>query len=469
VRNRTTLSYIALIVSESIFWFAGLAVIGSILGLGGSPIPWLALLILFSSGAATAWVFGGSRGDAATAALFQGGVALIVVYFTVASVTVGDSWSFKIAWPVDMFGATYDSEGVADLIFGLIAALVVWYRSQKLIASADVVDQLKRDFKIGTAVMAVALTTELAVGFQIGITPLLIPFFGASLIGMAASRLPQTNDAGNASWPAVIGISVFTILFVGAVGGLLTGRYGNVGVRGLVGLWGAFVDALLWVLRWPIEIAMRLLFAIIEWLKDRFGGEETPPEEIGAAAPERPVFETAAEQAESATEFALGALRWPLSILLVLIVFFILVFAYRRFSSRSGRVEVSDRESIRGNADARADMMKLLSNLVPGWLRGGKPRSLWKWPKGEKGVAEVFLLYFDTLAHAIKRGMVFDPNVTPTERIPALAVFLPDAPVDAVTSRFNAACYGGQPTDAGELDRLRQAVETAAQRPKPEL
>ena len=114
-------------------------------------------------------------------------------------------------------------------------------------------------------------------------------------------------------------------------------------------------------------------------------------------------------------------------------------------------------------------MMKLLSSLVPGWLRGGKSRSMWRWPEGEKGVAEVFLLYFDTLAHAIKRGMVFDPNITPNERIQALAVFLPDAPVDAVTSRFNAACYGGQPTDAGEVDRLRQAVETAAQTPKPEL
>ena len=469
MRNRIALSHAALIVAESIIWFVGLAVVGSILGLGGSPIPWVILLILFGSGAASAWIFGGARGDATTIALVQGGVALVAVYLTMASTTVGDTWTFKIAWPIDMFGGSYDSEGVADLIIGLLASTAVWYRAQKLIASVDVPNQLKRDFKIGTTVMAIALITELSVGFGIGITPLLIPFFGVSLIGMAASRLPPSDDAGNASWPTVIGISVFTILAVGALGGLLTGRYGNTGVRGLVALWGGFVDALLWVLRWPIEIAMRVLLAIIDWLKERFGEEETPPEEIGAAAPEPPAFDTVAEQAETATEFALGALRWPLSILLILIVFFILVFAYRRFSSRSGSDEDSDRESIRGDADAKADMMKLLSSLVPGWLRGGKSRSMWRWPEGEKGVAEVFLLYFDTLAHAIKRGMVFDPNITPNERIQALAVFLPDAPVDAVTGRFNAACYGGQPTDAGEVDRLRQAVETAAQTPKPEL
>jgi len=111
--------------------------------------------------------------------------------------------------------------------------------------------------------------------------------------------------------------------------------------------------------------------------------------------------------------------------------------------------------------------MKLLSSLIPGWLKRGKRRSLWKWPEGEQGVAEVFLLYFDTLAHAIRRGMIFDPNVTPSERTSALAVFLPGAPVGAVTDRFNAACYGREPSDLQELDRLRNSVEEAAEKPRP--
>lgn len=468
MRNPTLLSYVALVVVESIWWFSGLAIIGALVGLGGSPIPWFALLILFGFGVTAAWLFGGARSDATTIALYQGSVALLVVYLTVASATTGDTWSFKVAWPVDMFGGTYNSEDVVDLVIALVASGMIWYRAQKLVAGDDVAGQLKRAFKLGTAFMAVALMTELAVGFNIGVAPLLIPFFGASLIGLAASRLPQTDDAGNASWPVVIGVSVFAILGIGVVGGLLTGRYGSVGIRGLLNLWGAFVDALLWVLRWPIELAMRALWALIIWLKNVFGGEETPAEEIGGGAPVQPDFGVVAEQAEKSTEYALAALRWPLTILLLVVLFFVLVFAYRRFSSRFGDDDESDRESIRGDADARADMMQLLSSLIPGWMKGGRKRSLWIWPEGEKGVAEVFLLYFDTLAHAMKRGMVFDPNVTPNERMPALAVFLPGAPVDTVTSRFNAACYGGLPADPGELDRLRQAVETAAQKPPPE-
>ena len=464
MRNPLALSYVALIVVESIWWFSGLAVLGAVVGLAGSPIPWAALLFLFAIGAGSAWVFGGVRGDVTTIALFQGVVALVAVYLTVASATVGDTWSFKLGWPVDMLGATYNVEGVADLIIALVASGVIWYRAQKLVANGEVAAQLKRDFKVGTGFIAVALMTELAVGFDIGIAPLLIPFFGAALIGLAASRLPQSEDAGNASWPVVIGTSVFGILVVGSIVGLLTGRYGNVGVRGLVNLWGALVDAALWVLRWPIELVMRLLIAIIEWLKSIFGETEPPEEDPGGGAGGPPDFGATAEQVDTATEYALGALRWPLSILLVVVLFFILVFAYRRFSGRSDDDDDPDRESIRGDADAKADMLKLLSSLVPGWLKGGKGRARWKWPEGEKGVAEAFLLYFDTLAHAIKLGMVFDPNVTPNERIPALAVFLPNAPVEAVTSRFNAACYGGQATDAGELDRLRLAVEAAAKK-----
>lgn len=467
MRNPKTIAYGALVIVESILWFSVLSIIGTSLGLGGSPLPWVALLFLFATGMGSAWIFGGSKGDAVTVALYQGLVALFAVYFTVAAGTVGDTWTLKIAWPVDMFGGTYGGEGAFDLIFGLIAAGALWYRSQNIVAGGDIARLLSRAFKIGTAAIAVALVVQLQVGIDTGISALLLPFFGASLIGMAVSRLPQTEDAGNASWPVVIAVSVFAILGVGIVGGLLTGRYGNLGVRGLVNLWGAFVDALLWVLRYPIEFAMTLLWNLILWLKSMFDSEEVeegaPAGQVGDS-----IVDEVNTRADEAADFAVDAIRWPLSILLLVVLFFVLVFAYRRYSTRDNGDDDDDRESIRGDADAKADMMRLLSGLMPNWLKRGKQRSLWKWPEGERGVAEAFLLYFDTLAHAIKRGMIFDPNVTPNERVPALAMFLPGAPIETVTSRFNAACYGAQPADIDELGRLRIEIDAAAKKPKPE-
>jgi len=77
MRNPLLISYSALVVVESVWWFATLAVIGGVLGLGGSPIPWVALLALSAIGIVSSWVLGGSKGDATTIALLQGVVALL--------------------------------------------------------------------------------------------------------------------------------------------------------------------------------------------------------------------------------------------------------------------------------------------------------------------------------------------------------------------------------------------------------
>ncbi|MBN4064582.1 DUF4129 domain-containing protein [Dehalococcoides mccartyi] len=469
MRNYAVISYAALVIIESIWWFVILAILAGSIGLGGSPLPWFSMVLLYGVGIFSAWLFGGMKGDSTTNAMYQAGVALVAVYLAMATVTVTDGWSFNIAWPVDTFGGTYGAEGVADVIIGVVGASWIWFRAQNVMAEGGIPARLSRTFKFGTTFIAIGLLIEFGlIKSNIGIAPLLMPFFGASLVGMAASRLPQSDDVGQASWPLVIAISVGGILGLGAIGGLLTGRYGDVGVRGGINAWGALVDGVLWVLRYPIEWIMTGLWNAIQWVFDRFaGGDDELIEQDPLGPLSEAMVNPARERAESATDFALEALRWPLSILLIVVLFFVLVFAYRRFSSRLGDEDDTNRESIRGDSDARADMMKLLSNLMPSWMRGGKKRSLWKWPEGERGVAEAFLLYFDTLTHAIKRGMVFDPNVTPNERVTALAVFLPGAPIETVTSRFNAACYGAQPADVAEISRLRDAIEIAAKKPKP--
>ena len=468
MRNYTAISFASLVVVESIWWFSLLAVVGGMFGLGGSPLPWGSVLIVLAVGVFAAWIFGGGKGAAATMAIYQGAVAFVAVYLALATVTVTDSWSFKPAWPVDTFGGTYGAEGVVDVILAVIAAVWLWYRAQSMFVEGGVARRLSRAFKIGTAFIAIGLLVEYgAIRSDIGISPLILPFFGAALIGMAASRIPQSESNSQASWPLVIAVSVGAILGLGAIGGVLTGRYGDVGVRGLVNLWGAFVDAMLWILRYPLEWIMTAIWNLILWLqslseRDEEGVEQEPP---GPLSEE--MVNPAVERAEDATNFAIEALRWPLSILLLVVLFFVLVFAYRRFSSRLGEEEEAIRESIRGDADARADMAKLLTNLLPSWARSGKKRSLWKWPEGEVGVAEAFLLYFDTLTHAIKRGMTYEPNETPNERMDALTVFLPGAPVGAITSTLNAACYGAVPGDIDEIAQLRQQVELAAKKPKP--
>ena len=61
----------------------------------------------------------------------------------------------------------------------------------------------------------------------------------------------------------------------------------------------------------------------------------------------------------------------------------------------------------------------------------------------------------------MRRGHEFDPAKTPLERAPQLLASVPGAPVDRITSRFNAACYGREATQAEQLARLRRELETA--------
>tara|TARA_Y100000588_G_scaffold377757_1_gene457308 strand:+ start:424 stop:1833 length:1410 start_codon:yes stop_codon:yes gene_type:complete len=466
VRTSEFYAYGSLTVVESIWWFSILAIVGALLGLGGASIPWFALFLLVVFGMISAWVFGGDKFNISSSAIYQAAFALIVVYFVVASTSIGEGWSFKVAWPVDMFGGTYGSKGAADLVIATIAASFMWYRTQSIFGAGDPARRLSRAFKIGTVFLVFALFVELNIGFDIGIKQLLIPFFGASLIGLAVSRLPRTDEQVKIQWLVVIGGSVLVILGAGAIGGALTARYGNVGVTVLLNIWSAFIDALLWVLRYPIELIMRGMWALILWLQNVFGAGEEVEQEIMSVSPlSQDLMNEATDLAEDSVNYAVDAIRWPLSIILLVLLFCIFIFAYRRFSRRFNAQDDSERESIRGDADAKADMMKLLSSLAPSWMRGRRDGSAWRFPNAETGVAEVFLLYFDTLRYAIKRGMLFDPHVTPNERMSALQVFLPGAPVDVITGRFNAACYGNEPSDPNDLDELREAIERVAEQP----
>jgi len=460
---RIWLAYGSLVVVESVIWFSVLTIVGGISGLGGSPVFWPVLAIVFALGTYSGWVFGGSRADALSLAAIQAVLALVVVYVTVSLSAINDDFRMYIAWPVDMLGGTFDAAQVIEMIIGLIAVILVWFRTQSIISDGDVRWRLRKSFKIGILFLAAALVTDLNVAADTGITSVLVPFFIASLVGLAFARLDETEDSGNSSWPILIAGSVLLIMVIGVIAGLLTGRYGNVGIRGILNVWGGLVDAVLWVLRYPIEWVMTALWAFLTWLKERSEPAEEAGESISPAAGNQFLDEEAQEQVEIFSDFAVDALRWPLSILLLVVLFIVLVYAYKRFSIRIGDLGNTDRESIEVQDDS-GNLMNLIGGLIPRWMRG-KDRSQWRHPTGEQGITEAFLLYFDTLTHAIRRGMRFNPNSTPNERTEALDVFLPGAPVGVVTSIFNDACYGSLATDIKEINRLREQVERAASAP----
>ncbi len=129
----------------------------------------------------------------------------------------------------------------------------------------------------------------------------------------------------------------------------------------------------------------------------------------------------------------------------------------------------SDRESIRGDANARSDFADLLRRLIPGFLKGqGEKEVGLRYPPDQPGITEVFMLYFRLLTVGLHRGVLFESHLTPAEIEGRLELVLPGARVDQITRRFEAACYGHEPTEAALLSALSSSLDDAEARPVPE-
>jgi hypothetical protein len=153
-------------------------------------------------------------------------------------------------------------------------------------------------------------------------------------------------------------------------------------------------------------------------------------------------------------------IKIPLGILLVLGILFVLYITFRRYMTKRRKRFGDDRESVRGDADAGKDLAGLLGRLLPEWMwRNRESEIERRYPADEPGISEVFQLYFRYLRAATRRGMVLNDGHTPNELRAEMARALPGTPVDLMTDRFNAACYGHEPSSSEIVSRLRSGLE----------
>lgn len=459
--GRSKLILLSIAVAESVWLFALFSVLGLIGDLGGSPLPWLSLFGLVFLSIGTGYILGNVEGDEASTAIIQALFGLFVIYLVLGTGRyVGDS-AFDAGWLFRLLSGDLEAAAAVSAVFALLISLWLWRHGLKLGTDRYPEDRLARIFKIGIGVLAVATLVDQAADEDLGAGALLIPFFGATLVGMAIGRLPEAGVGQNVGqWARVIGVSVFGILGLGLLIGLIGGLYGNGGVRLLYAGWELLVDAVLWLLRYPVT----WITAVMEWLLSLFPGntqEEPQQLQFGQSAQEIFGEETdkAADAGSTLSDTIINILQYPVIVLIIIAVFFLLAVAFRRMGSRDTDEDEDERESIRDELETGGDMSRLLGGLVPSWWRR-KAGKNWRHPD-DPGFAEVFKLYFESITLGVKWGMTFHPQMTPAERLPMLQAALPGAPVGEVTDRFNAACYGRVPTDVGTVARLRSAVQLA--------
>jgi hypothetical protein len=463
--NRTQILYSSLAVAESAWLFALTSIVGVLIGQGGSPLPWLVILGVLALSMAVTWVAGGVGGDFIALALLQGAVGLTTVYTAVALRSTAGSPGFDGFWFGRLLLGEFGSEEIVAIVVSFVIAIALWMRGVRFIVLGEPWETLHTSFRIGIAAIAFAMIIQVASDGGTGVVLVIFPFFAASLGGMSVGRLAEEGAWAPAQriWGRVIALSIGAVLAVGVLLGVLGAAYGSGPLGVIVDVAAAVRDALLKVMEVVLTPPLTVLFWIIEWLLDRFGSGEERGQLLGnlgpPAAAEEPVGEMMESAGDSLIENILEVLVWPVGFILLLFVFWILMKSFQRIRSRHKEEPDADRESIRGDADTRADLAELFGRLIPGFLKrdGGEEAGL-RFPEGEPGITEVFQLYFRCLSAGMRRGATLESHMTPAELAGTLGAALPGAPVEQITRRFEAACYGHEPTNSELLGRLEAGL-----------
>jgi len=448
------LIYAAAVLGDGAWLFVALGIAGFIAGQGGSPLAWPVVFILLIAAIVATRAVAAIGLPHPDPAVVQMGLGVIAAYAAVACSNAAGGGGVEPLWAWRFAAGDYEARTGAGMVVGVLGAVFVW-RHGMLMTAADLPEgRLHRSFRLGVLAFGLGLLLELGSGRDLGATGMLLPFFVGSLAALAMARIRHNNATG-ASWIRVIGATVVGVVGLGLglalAGGAVVRETATIATHG----WSLVADGLLWVARLILVPIARVIAMAIEWVLTHIPrATGTPPvrqqgirwwEQLGldAASPEE----------------AIGTLLlYPMLILLLALVCWILLKAYRRGVLHRRTFAIEYRERIEGNA--AADLARLLAAALPSWLRPKQePVARWRFPQGEPGISDAFRLYYDTLDLATARGSIFDPCLTPTERIPVLARVLPSLPVGRITACFIAACYGHKRIDAAEAAALRDALD----------
>lgn len=450
--------FAALLLAESSWLF----LLGAGLGLalpGKAPLlPWpgvLALLTLALVGARWAARTGMSP---LRSSLLGVALAIASIYGLLAWHAGGALWALRLA--------TLGAPGleIARIWLAVALSLGVWWLGLRMAGTLDLADSLSLTFRIGLAVLAVAGIIEVTTRSSLGARLVAFPFFGASLAGLALSRLATGDKArgGGAPWARTLAVVVSWVLLVGFGLSFLAGGPLSSATVALLRMLGKALDVAFAVLLLPIEFVLGYIFRGLSWLvRWLSGGREAPPLQLPdfSSLFQRPE-ETQAQAGGALATLGL-ALKWTIVALLALGLLYFLarIFRVRLRAGQPSDLEV--RESVEGESDPREDLGALLGNLLPRFpWRSGKTL-VYPLPPGDDLRARLYRAYFRLLNAAAQRGRPREVWQTPLEYQPSLQAQFPTLAAGTLTEAFNRARFGHTDPRREGVERLESEAEGA--------
>ena len=450
-QERWLLTVIATLVTDATWLYLLLALLGFTAGIDGAPLPWPVVFGLPMLAALVHLFSGGRHDPASNRRLIEPILGVAVIYWAVSVARVGNVVTAGFAWPLDFLTGGLEAGEVYSVVIILLAAAFLWTRGVRRANEPEPGTALLRSFRTGLVVFAGIICFEEMGDLDFGTEIMMLPFFAASLMGLAVS-----NSVGR--WESGIGWLGFAAASVAAIlaTGLLVAILGSLVIRQ-----SADVLSAGWIAMMTAFVAK--VSAFIEGLA--LEGANVGADGDGGGTGALIIDPPGAMGPEWSSVEVIVAVMEPLILVAGTVVF---VWLCRKLLSAPERVwprlmidlASVERESLdEGDTLTASDLLRM---VIPGWLRA-RAEAAPRRSRG-KGMDEVYGLYFSLLESARERGWTFIPSQTPFERAPHLKSVLASAPVDEITGRFVAACYGREPTSPSVITMLERKLRDAQRR-----
>lgn len=459
VQDRLVL--VAILLSESAWLYGVFGVLGLMFAGGGSPLSWLAVLAVMGASMLVARVLRLIIMPATAAYAVQMVCGVIVLYLTIGTqVALGGldlGWIGKLASRANPEGYTFRAA------LGSIMGVGLWWRGGGLATADEPVESLKTSFKLGIIALAIAAAVDIYHSADLNIFPIMFVFFATGLGGLSFGHLlpASRRSMEQGAWPRVIGGTVAAVVVMGLLFSLLQ-RDALAWLAGpLLVILNGLATVIFFVFIVPMafiaDLLTRGLFSLFRWLA---GGQQNQQQlDLGNGFLESLNRMREGQEQGPVAAALLHALEWTLLALIILAALFLLASAFRR-RLRWRRVDDDTiHESVKEGADPAQDLARLLSNLLPSWLKGGKPRRAFRLPDDDADVVDVFRIYFGLLALAEDKGIPRPPSETPEEYQRTLETVFPAELVRKATAAFNRACYGHHPAPRQQIEEMKASIE----------
>lgn len=453
-QERWLLTVIATLVTDTTWLYLLLAFLGFTAGIDGTSLPWPVVFGLPML-ATLVHLLARSRDDGVSnRRLIEPFLGIAVIYWVVSVGRIDNAATAGFAWPLDFLAGSLDARAMYSEIIVLLAGAYLWTRGVRRANETDPGAALLRSFRTGLVVFAVVICFEEMGDLDLSTQSMMLPFFAASLMGLAVSHSVGRLDAG-VGWFGFAAASVAAILATGLVvailGSIVIRQSADILSQGWIAIMtafaakvGAFLDGL--------------------ELDDAGGASGATGTGSGALVIDPP----GSMGPEWSTVEIIVAVIEPLVLIAGTVT---LIWVCRKLLAAPERVwpkVLIDLASMERDALGNHETLgisELFRRVMPAWMR---MRSMpVRRPALGAGIDDVYALYFKLLDAARARGWTFISSDTPFERARRLKTTLYGAPVDEITGRFVSACYGREPSAPADIAMLEGRLQDALRADDP--